>query len=342
MSSIEGPANTRVASVMTHHVLCMDAGDPLASAIRTMSSRRQSCIVITLNNRVCGVLTERDVTRLAATHAGELGRMTIGDGMSAAVTSISPDTTLAEAARLMRKHDYRRFPVVSEQGELVGLVTQSDIVLGLNRALENYSHHLEKEVAARTQDLREANEQLARLSVTDPLTGLHNRRALLDHLEQQISRLQRSGGSLSCIMLDIDHFKSINDSYGHDCGDQVLIGFARVLRKGVRRHDFVARHGGEEFLIVAECGEDTAARAAERIRARVEDLRFSNQGASFNVTVSAGVADRAFPSPDSGAEDLIPRADAALYAAKRTGRNRVVQASRMAQTESSEAIATAT
>lgn len=338
MRSIEGPAKTRVESVMSRHVLCMDAGDPLDSAIRTMSSRRQSCIVVTRGGQPCGVLTERDVTRLAATRAADLGRMTIREGMSATVTTITPDTTLADAARLMRKHDYRRFPVVSEQGELVGLVTQSDIVLGLNEALKNYSRHLEQEVATRTRHLREANEQLARLSLTDPLTGLHNRRALFDHLERQSSRLQRSGGSLSCILLDIDHFKVINDSYGHDCGDQVLIGFARVLREGVRRYDFVARHGGEEFLIVSECGEDTAAGAAERIRARISDLPFSTQGASFTVTVSAGVADQEFPSPQQDAYDLIRRADAALYAAKGTGRNRVVPASKMPQIECPEAI----
>lgn len=182
MGHVEEPPEARVESVMSRHVLCMDASDELLAAIRTMFSRRCSCVVVARDGKICGIFTERDVVRLAASRADSLSQMTIEEGMTPQVTAISPQTTLVDAARLMKKHDYRRFPVVSEDGTLLGLVTQSDIVSGIKSELEQYSHYLEREVEARTRSLKVVNDELARLSVTDPLTGLNNRRSLFHHM----------------------------------------------------------------------------------------------------------------------------------------------------------------
>ena len=150
-----------------------------------------------------------------------------------------------------------------------------------------------------------------------------------------MSRLQAIGGHLSCILIDIDHFKPVNDTYGHKCGDHVLSGLARLVRAWLRLHDFVARYGGEEFVAVIEGDEQAAYSAAERIRQQTANVRFSHKGKSFRVTISAGVASRAFPSASLDAESLLTAADTAMYAAKRAGRNRVARASALGFAEES-------
>ncbi|MEL6569661.1 MAG: PleD family two-component system response regulator [Pseudomonadota bacterium] len=161
------------------------------------------------------------------------------------------------------------------------------------------------------------------LSVIDQLTGLYNRRFMISQLQQLMKRSLTGNMPLSLIALDIDHFKSINDTYGHSSGDDVLVGLSNRLLENVRPNDVVCRHGGEEFLvIVPDAAGDRAAVAAERLRRAVAAEPFEAQdGQKIDVTVSAGV------SVLSGAEDtpsdLMKRADKALYAAKREGRNRV-------------------
>jgi diguanylate cyclase (GGDEF)-like protein len=164
--------------------------------------------------------------------------------------------------------------------------------------------------------LEQKTRELMVLAATDPLTGLANRRAIEDALHIECARSARYGTPLSCILLDIDHFKSINDTHGHDAGDAVLVSLANTLRAKVRTTDYAARLGGEEFLVV--CPETDAAGAltfAERLRDAVErDVRHGD----IKVTVSGGVATyRAGDAPDT----LVQRADAGLYRAKGSGRN---------------------
>ena len=160
--------------------------------------------------------------------------------------------------------------------------------------------------------------ELKRLAETDPLTGLLNRRAFFD-LAVTAGRCGRT----ACIMLDIDRFKSINDELGHDVGDQVLSGFAGILKECIRPTDLAARFGGEEFIILLDgIIETEAVEVAERIRKRIAEHQFPLEASKkLNVTVSAGIA---FVEDDL--RDAIKRADTALYEAKRRGRNRVVRA----------------
>ncbi|HEY8234557.1 MAG TPA: diguanylate cyclase [Vicinamibacteria bacterium] len=194
------------------------------------------------------------------------------------------------------------------------------------RALRRRARSLETLVTERTQQLQQANAQLAELSVTDPLTGLANRRALEAHAEGEWRRIARFGGSLAFVMVDVDHFKAYNDSRGHLAGDECLRRVADALRRLAQRPgDLVGRYGGEEFacLLVGVEREHTAAHA-ERLRAVVEDLALPHPASQVApvVTISLGAA-WAKPSPSTDWRGVLAAADAALYRAKEGGRNRI-------------------
>lgn len=180
------------------------------------------------------------------------------------------------------------------------------------------------------ETLRETIGELESISVTDPLTGLRNRRYLMQEGERLVALHVRSGHPLSVLMLDIDHFKKVNDTHGHQTGDALLRHVAGIMAETVRGSDILARFGGEEFCIVAPGADEAQAmHLAERIRARVEMCPLPLGRETLVCTMSIGVArlaeDVEFGS--SPLEDVLARADAALYEAKRGGRNRVAAAS---------------
>jgi diguanylate cyclase (GGDEF)-like protein len=174
--------------------------------------------------------------------------------------------------------------------------------------------------------LRESNRALKELAATDPLTGLANRRTLMTELEREFRRSQRSGSPLSLVMVDIDHFKRINDTYGHQNGDRVLIALADILKTHLRRYDLPSRFGGEEFaLVLPETGPEETLAIAERIRTSIAGLNFDGDLDGLQVTASLGVA--ACPVANvKDVEDLIRESDDALYLAKKNGRNRIESA----------------
>lgn len=165
---------------------------------------------------------------------------------------------------------------------------------------------------------------LRQAATCDPLTGLWNRRELMRKLEHEMARSGRYGHPLAVIMLDIDHFKRVNDTHGHQAGDQVLKELAGFIQATVRDSDLVARYGGEEILVLCpETDGGVAGQLAERIRRHVEEATIVTSSARIQVTVSLGVA--AYPELPTGT-DLIQAADAAMYRAKQSGRNRVCAA----------------
>lgn len=176
-------------------------------------------------------------------------------------------------------------------------------------------------------ELREKNEELERLARTDELTGVANRRYLMECLEQEFARSQRYQRPFSLLMADLDHFKRINDSYGHQVGDDVLVRTAAAMRSTLRQNDIVGRYGGEEFaLMLPETEVEGALTVAERCRQMIEELVVEVQGVRVPVTASLGLATN--PSASIASVDALMRvADGALYEAKRAGRNRVVAAS---------------
>ena len=172
-------------------------------------------------------------------------------------------------------------------------------------------------------ELKRSNELLLELSNTDHLTGLFNRRFMMEALDKEVHRTIRKGGNLSLIMLDIDHFKRVNDAFGHLQGDVVLQDIALKLQKELRSYDCAARYGGEEFVaILPDSSLKESVFVADRIRLAVQDARFEGPLAQVSLTVSLGVA--CFSKEHTPTVDaFIKLADDALYRAKANGRNRV-------------------
>jgi diguanylate cyclase (GGDEF)-like protein len=176
------------------------------------------------------------------------------------------------------------------------------------------------------RELRDALAEQARLAVTDPLTGLHNRRYLQDALNREVARSRRAGAPLSLVVLDLDHFKRINDTFGHDAGDAALVQTAERLRTVARSGDVIARHGGEEFAwLLPDTTITGAAELAERLRSALAGAPIDlPETGPLEVSGSLGVA--ALRAGDHG-QALYREADRALYRAKDGGRNRVAVAS---------------
>ncbi|MDB4875207.1 MAG: diguanylate cyclase [Gemmatimonadetes bacterium] len=184
---------------------------------------------------------------------------------------------------------------------------------------------LQEELEERERQLLEANERLRHMSQTDVLTGLDNRRHLEERIDEMFEHAKRLSEPFSCVMVDLDRFKSVNDTYGHQAGDAVLKQLARILRAEIREIDRAGRYGGEEFmLLLPGTVLDAGVTFAERVRKQIETHTFTFDGGTIQRTASFGVS--AWPHPRIlHCDGLVRAADEALYVAKETGRNRVVR-----------------
>lgn len=233
---------------------------------------------------------------------------------------------------LAARHELRDIPVIM----LTGREEKEQKVKGLEQGASDYITKpfdagelvarvkVQLKIKTLQDHLKEQNRKLEELSNTDPLTQLANRRFLMKALEKEFHRSQRNGNALALVMADIDHFKKINDSYGHQEGDVVLKAVAGAIAEDLREYDLAARFGGEEFaLVLPETALTKAIHVAERVREKVARLALAGPLRGQQVTISLGVV--AHPHKQvKTVDDLIRMADDALYGAKREGRNRVV------------------
>lgn len=214
-------------------------------------------------------------------------------------------------------------PMVT-QGAVIGMISvqvnnSAEEQAGLQRELVTA---LAEQVSLALSNVR-LREALQAQSIIDPLTDLYNRRLLEEALKRELTRSSQTNKPLSVFMLDVDHFKRLNDTFGHDAGDAVLKAVAHATKTAVRKADIVCRYGGEEIIVVLpECAAGMAMARAEAIRREIEAIKVSHGGREIaNVTASFGVATHPVCGPDEDA--LVRAADAALYVAKRRGRNNV-------------------
>jgi diguanylate cyclase (GGDEF)-like protein len=239
---------------------------------------------------------------------------------------LSPDTDslLPQVFKLCSTNSlYRCYGFGLESGVLIFVErigsTDNQVLEGMS-LLNNELSTLSRKISKKNRELEEANARISELMRHDPLTGLANRRYFQQRLGQAFALAQRQGQGLALIMLDLDHFKAVNDNYGHEAGDRVLVGLSSLLHKHCRTEDLAARFGGEEFIVLLpQTDSQGASSLAERIMAEVfaQDLL----GNGTRISVSLGVTEY------RGGDDqdvLLKRADQALYQAKDQGRNRVV------------------
>lgn len=193
-----------------------------------------------------------------------------------------------------------------------------------------------QELVVRTRNMlkiKDLREKLKTLSVTDELTGLHNRKYLLERMEQEISRAKRYGTPLSLLLFDLDFFKTVNDIYGYEWGDVLLKSIADKLRQVIRKEDILTRYGDEEFVVVLpNTSEDNAFLFAERFRKEVERMEFIPAGEEerYPITISGGIATfPCLPDTEEDANTIIRYAEHALYNAKKRGKNKIVQFSQI-------------
>lgn len=237
-----------------------------------------------------------------------------------------PIEQLAAAARCIKHHtgvpQYPGDTSLSEVAQLSNAMqSMTDSLLTRERELELLNQTLEQQVLQRTEALAAANKQLEHLATTDPLTGINNRRRFDETLATYIQMGKRTGNGFSILLLDADHFKKVNDNYGHPVGDAVLQQIAGLIMQNTRATDFVARYGGEEFVVILPNAPSATEvmTVAEKIRSAIESASFPEVG---QMTMSIGSSH--WHAEETNADDVIQRADEALYNAKASGRNRVV------------------
>jgi diguanylate cyclase (GGDEF)-like protein len=206
-------------------------------------------------------------------------------------------------------------------------ITQEAFKLAKEEILER--KRIEKDLKLANEELRKRvieveklQEELREQAIRDPLTDLYNRRYMSETLSREILRAEREGDLLSVIIGDIDHFKQINDTHGHQVGDFFLVETAKIFKRHIRGSDFVCRYGGEEFLFVLPGASlEDSERRAEEIRRQLEKLAVSHEEKTLGITMSFGIA--AYPVNGTRGDEIIMKADQAMYDAKRMGRNQV-------------------
>ncbi|SPJ27177.1 diguanylate cyclase [Falsiruegeria mediterranea] len=250
------------------------------------------------DNEMIGIVSERDLVPVVASTDPLAGEQLVSEVMTKSVVSCSPEDEVAFVLRLMNDHSFRHMPVLEDK-KLVGILS--------------------------IRELTKAYDLLQIEANTDPLTQVSNRRPFLKTLEANFQRAVEIGQPLSVAMLDVDHFKRINDTYGHDAGDKVLQQLSRMLIREFRTIDLVGRLGGEEFaLVFPETDLSGAFIACERLRKNVMQQEIKADAHRIHLTVSIGLSALGAVSVDGAS--LLKQADELLYMAKHKGRNQVVVA----------------
>ena len=333
-------AKIAIAQVMNRRVVTVSKGDRVGDAVEIMASAHIGAVPVVDGERLVGIFSERDFLRMFVDDPEALGAQPVDTYMTPDPVCARSTDDFASVLSTLESRGIRHMPVVDD-GNLVGIISIRDLTRLYESRLEAEAADAHQEVERLKDLMRETNqdavelllrevERYRGLSLTDDLTGLYNKRYFNARLEEELARAKRHGHELALVFCDIDHFKRINDRFGHQFGDGVLRGIAEVLASQaddlhivsrLRKSDIVARFGGEEFVaILPDTSAQGAAVAAETIRRRVAEQVFNSGDEEVSITVSLGVASH---RDGEDIDTLIRRADVALYRAKERGRNMV-------------------
>ncbi len=310
-----------------------------------MANSKIGAILVTREEKLVGIFSERDLLNLFSDQSSEVIDQMLGGSIEEFMTKepicAQVDEDYNAVYTKMKSRNIRHIPIM-DRDRIAGVVSMRDLVhyyqnklesafLDARKRIESLNEILELGTDERLDALVREIDRYRELSLTDPLTGLYNQRYFKNRLAEEVSRATRYDVNLSLVFCDIDHFKKVNDEYGHNIGDEVLKQTAQILRGAIeelhvvsrlRKSDIVARYGGEEFVVILpETGLEGATVAAEKMRKLIANNVYEIDGIDLQITMSFGVADVSEIARDI--DQLIKNADHAMYKAKRNGRNRV-------------------
>ena len=271
-------------------------------------------VIVIENFKPIGIFTTKDVVRVMK-HNEDL-ELNIGSYMSSPVDTISKDCSMKDALEFLKRKRYKRVVVVDEDGKMSGIITQKELIsLSYSRwAMLIKEHH--EELSQLNASLLYKNKKYEVMASTDALTGLYNRHKFSELYNSSCLTMEQRGNVMSLMILDIDYFKKINDTFGHGIGDGVLIQISHALLKNLRNIDIICRWGGEEFVVLLPAVDlNQATFLAEKLRESIEIFEIDMVG---RVTASFGVTQ---VNRGDALEAVVERADKALYEAKASGRN---------------------
>lgn len=289
----------------------------MSEVLEFMKDSLSDCVIIQEGGYPAGILTSKDVIRFIG--KGISPTQLVREVMSSPVEMLSEKASISEGLEYLRNGHFKRIVVTNDEGHVVGIVTQQDLIsrtyLKWSQLMQDHFQQFEEI----TQILQQKNRHLTKLATKDTLTEIHNRHMFDELFSQELSIMKRQGGKSALIMIDLDYFKRVNDTYGHNIGDYVLKKFVSLVSSVVREADVFARWGGEEFvLLLRNTGCDEAYSVGEKIRMLVESEPFEDVG---HITCSIGITE---VTGDDSLIGAIERADNALYSAKDMGRNRTI------------------
>ncbi len=279
-----------------------------------MTEKSFDNVMVIEDMKPIGILTTKDIIKLIK-HKDNL-EVPVSNYMSSPVDTIHKNVSIKEALDFVKQKHYKRVVVVDDEGYLLEIISQQELISLSYARWTMLMKEYQEELSEINNILENKNQEYKTMASTDPLTGLYNRYKFSELYQSSYISMQQSHNGLSIVLLDIDFFKRINDTYGHNIGDQVLIQVTHVLLRTLRNIDIVCRWGGEEFIILLPAASlANAFTIAEKLRISIETMEIDTVG---SVTASFGVS-KVLKGDEM--RDVIDRADKALYLAKNNGRN---------------------
>jgi diguanylate cyclase (GGDEF)-like protein len=300
----------------THHNYALvEHSEPMGRAIRVLQSSQKDCIIVVEGTTLTGIVTTKDFLRYVHDTRKE---RPVSDYMSSPLDTLPATTSIKDALAFVTTKHYKRIVVTAEDGTLVGIISQQDLIAQTYLRWSKLVKEHYREIEELTRILEQKNRQLIQLATKDRLTGVDNRLTFEEQFERERAYAERYHVPLHLMILDVDHFKQVNDTFGHLVGDSVLKEFSTLIREHTRSSDLFARWGGEEFVLMLRSSSDgEAEQVAEKLCRTVAAHDFEKAG---RLTCSIGLCR---VDPEGRLCDSLALADEALYRAKHEGRNRV-------------------